>query len=114
MHAWQVVAAANIIGAGNGLEVGRELELLTIRGAEAEAEQAVRLSAAAPAHSGMVALGSTAIMQVLTCCILLCLSMRVIAGTCGCLELGYDMPSRYLASAGIPVSCYQYVVVFGG
>ena len=62
-HAWQVVAAANIIGAGNGLEVGRKLELLTIRGAEAEAEQALRLSAAAAGHSGMVTPGSTG-MQV--------------------------------------------------
>lgn len=39
----QVVSAANIIGAGHGLEVGRRLELLSIRQAEAEAEQSLRL-----------------------------------------------------------------------
>ena len=65
-HAWQVVAAANIIGAGNGLEVGRNLELLTIRGAEAEAEQALRLGNAAAGHYGMITPGSTT-MQVPTC-----------------------------------------------
>lgn len=65
-HAWQVVAAANIIGAGNGLEVGRNLELLTIRGAEAEAEQALRLSNAAAGHYGLVTPGST-VTQVPTC-----------------------------------------------
>lgn len=79
-----MVAAANIIGAGNGLEVGRELELLTIRGAEAEAEQAVRLSAAAPAHPGMATPGSTAITQVLTCPALYCLSMNAIPWVCWC------------------------------
>ncbi len=39
----QVVSAANIVGAGHGLEVGRKLELLSIRQAEAHAEQALRL-----------------------------------------------------------------------
>ena len=50
----QVVTAANIIGAGNGLEVGRRLELLSVRGAEAEAEQAVRLSTAAASQPPQV------------------------------------------------------------
>ncbi len=39
----QVVSAANIGGVGHGLEVGRKLELLSIRQAEAHAEQALRL-----------------------------------------------------------------------
>jgi len=43
LHTLQVVSAANIVGAGHGLEVGRSLELLTIRQAEAQAEQAHRL-----------------------------------------------------------------------
>lgn len=67
------MAAANIIGAGNGLEVGRKLELLTIRGAEAEAEQALRLSNAAAGHSGMITPGPTAMQVTTLSCILLCL-----------------------------------------
>lgn len=59
-----MVTAANIVGAGNGLEVGRRLELLSIRGAEAEAEQALRLSNAAAPRSEMVTMGQAASMQV--------------------------------------------------
>ena len=43
LHALQVVSATNIIGAGHGLEVGKKLELLGIRQAEAHAERAERL-----------------------------------------------------------------------
>ena len=57
----QVVTAANIIGAGNGLEVGSKLELLSIRGAEAEAEQDFRIGIA----SMQPALGQALPMQVL-------------------------------------------------
>ena len=38
-----MVSAANVVGAGHGLEVGRKLELLSVRQAEAHAEQALRL-----------------------------------------------------------------------
>ena len=60
----QVVTAANIIGTGNGLEVGRRLELLSIRGAEAEAEQAIRLSNAPASTSGMHSPLQAAALQV--------------------------------------------------
>lgn len=63
-NALQVVTAANIIGTGNGLEVGRRLELLSIRGAEAEAEQAMRLSNAAGSKSEMFTPGQGAALQV--------------------------------------------------
>lgn len=43
-----MVSAANIAGAGHGLEVGQKLELLSIRQAEAEAEQAHRLQRQGP------------------------------------------------------------------
>ena len=46
LHELQVVSATNIIGAGHGLEVGKKLELLGIRQAEAHAEHAQRLKTA--------------------------------------------------------------------
>lgn len=43
LAALQVVSASNIVGAGQALEVGKKLELLAVRKAEADAEQARRL-----------------------------------------------------------------------